>query len=52
MSAGPLLLKNGVYYSGTDEMFNDNILYVRHPRSAVCKTNKGKLVFMAIDGRR
>lgn len=38
MSAGPLLLKNGIYYTGTEELFNDNILYNRHPRSAVCKT--------------
>jgi hypothetical protein len=47
-----LLLKNGVYYDGAEEMFDDNILYSRHPMSAVCKTKKGKFVFMAIDGRR
>lgn len=51
ISAGPLLLKNGQYYTGVEEMFNDYILNQRHPRSAVCKTKDNKLILFAGDGR-
>lgn len=51
VSAGPLLLKDGQYYTGVEEMFTSYILDERHPRSAICKTSDNKLVFFAADGR-
>ena len=33
-------------------MFDNDVLYYdRHPRSAVCKTRDGKLIFLVIEGR-
>ena len=52
IGAGPLILKDSKYYNGKYELFSDDILYYRHPRSAVCKTKNNKLIFFVADGRQ
>ena len=50
IQAGPLLLDEGRYV-GIDEGFDNALISVRHPRSAVGLTEAGEWVFMLIDGR-
>jgi hypothetical protein len=45
------LLKNGAYYNGSEELFYDDFLYKRNPRSGVCKISKNKIAFIVVDGR-
>lgn len=52
IGAGPILVKNGYVVSGNVENFNyNNMVNFRHPRSAICIDNEGRLLFVAIDGR-
>lgn len=53
IGGGPFLLRNGVVsVDGADEKFNErDFVQKRHPRSAVGRTAKGDLVFLAVDGR-
>ena len=50
IQAGPLLIDEGfpVTY---DEGFDNALISVRHPRSAVGLNNNGQWVFIAVDGR-
>ena len=50
IQAGPLLLDEG-HYVGIDEGFDNALISVRHPRSAVGLTGSGEWVFVLIDGR-
>ena len=50
IQAGPMLLDSGRYV-GIDEGFDNALISVRHPRSAVGVTEAGEWVFMLIDGR-
>ena len=50
IQAGPLLLDEGRFV-GADEGFDNALISIRHPRSAVGLTEAGEWVFMLIDGR-
>ena len=50
IQAGPLLLDNGAV-PGSTEGFNNSLLSVRHPRSAIGLSNDGKWIFLVVDGR-
>ncbi|MBQ6773456.1 MAG: phosphodiester glycosidase family protein [Synergistaceae bacterium] len=50
IQAGPLLLDEG-RYAVVDEGFDNALISVRHPRSAVGLTEGGEWVFMLVDGR-
>ena len=49
LASGPLMLKDGEYYDWS--MCDSGFVYTKHPRSAVCITKKGKILFVTVDGR-
>ena len=52
IQAGPLILDEGVpVYNSNNEGFNNSLISVRHPRSAIGLNQDGQWVFMVVDGR-
>ena len=49
LASGPLMLKDGTYYDWS--MCDSEFIQTKHPRSAVCITKKGKILFVTVDGR-
>ena len=49
LASGPLMLKDGEYYDWSQ--CNANFIETKHPRSAVCLTEEGKILFVTVDGR-
>lgn len=49
LASGPLMLKNGKYYDWSK--CNANFIATKHPRSAICLTEEGKVLFVTVDGR-
>ncbi|MDD3037026.1 phosphodiester glycosidase family protein [Bacteroides sp.] len=49
LASGPLMLKDGTYYNWS--MCNSDFINTKHPRSAVCITKEGKILFVTVDGR-
>ncbi len=49
LASGPLMLKGGTYYDWS--MCGSEFIQTKHPRSAVCITQKGKILFVTVDGR-
>lgn len=49
LASGPLMLKGGTYYDWS--MCDSEFIRTKHPRSAVCITKKGKILFVTVDGR-
>lgn len=49
LASGPLMLKDGKYYDWS--MCNANFIETKHPRSAICLTKEGKILFVTVDGR-
>lgn len=49
LASGPLMLMNGKYcdWSMCDVAF----IQTKHPRSAICQTKKGGILFVTVDGR-
>ena len=49
LASGPLMLKDGEYYDWSQ--CNANFIETKHPRSAICLTEEGKILFVTVDGR-
>lgn len=47
LTSGPMLLKDGLLESVSDEAFNKN----RHPRTAIGKKQDGTIILFVVDGR-
>ena len=49
LASGPLMLKDGKYYDWNK--CDAHFIEAKHPRSAICLTEEGKVLFVTVDGR-
>lgn len=49
LASGPLMLKDGKYYDWSK--CDVHFIEAKHPRSAICLTGEGKILFVTVDGR-
>ena len=52
LGGGPVIVRNGVAITGAGEEFTPSQLFPRHPRTAVGQLDNGRILLVAVDGRR